>query len=128
MRMCFVPLLALILMGGVQDAPATQLPEQVQDRVQVFATCSGRFSAMAARARSFREGDPREHERMRDTFDLLLEAILPYAPDLPQGQLKQWTARGWSETGLLLAARDKQQRRAQVQLSHRLDGCRALLL
>jgi hypothetical protein len=96
--MCFVPLLALILLGSVQVAPATQLPEQVRDRVQVFATCSGRFSAMAARARSFRDGDAREHERMRDTFDLLL------------------------------AARDKRQRRAQVQLSRRLDGCRALLL
>jgi hypothetical protein len=126
--MCFVPLLALILLGSVQVAPATQLPEQVRDRVQVFATCSGRFSAMAARARSFRDGDAREHERMRDTFDLLLEAILPDAPDLARVQLKQWTARGWSETGLLLAARDKRQRRAQVQLSRRLDGCRALLL
>lgn len=128
MRVCFVVLFALILLGGVQDAPATQLPEHVQDRVRVFATCSGRFSAMAARARSFREGNALEHERIRDTFDLLLEATLPYAPDLPRGQLKQWTARGWSETGLLLAARDKRQHRAQAQLSHRLDGCRALLL
>ena len=125
----------LLLVATLLSAPAYALPNQPIEMVEVFATCSGRLSAMATRQRSHAEPDATENEKLRDTFELLLETTLPdaLAAGVPQDQARRWRFGGWSEVATLLADVDYSldQRRAdmaQQLLRRHLASCRALLL
>lgn len=114
---------------------AKALPSQSVERAEIFATCSGRLSALATRQRAMNDPSAPEIERLSDQFSMLLDATLPDA--IQQGveatQSDRWRNSGWSEMANLLADVDysvDQRRvdRARSVLEKRLATCRALLL
>lgn len=70
------PLIAILVAG-----PAVALPSSTQDRIQTFAYCAGRISALEEQQRLF-DGPASERTaaRLRD-FETLIAALLPYARD-----------------------------------------------
>jgi len=103
-----LPLLRLsVLATGLATAlplTAQAQPTTARERAQLFATCEGRFWAMAARQRAIR-ADAAPTEAQRQTFITLLEAVLPDAEDngLETGQAKRWQATGWTEVAYLIS-------------------------
>ncbi len=103
--------------------------------VEIFAICSGRMEAMATRERAHARPEAAEIERLRSTFETLLEATLPdaIADGVGAGQAALWRNGGWREIAGLLADVDYSldQRRAdmaQNMLRRHIANCRALLL
>ncbi|GGE47182.1 hypothetical protein [Actibacterium pelagium] len=60
---------------------AAALPEKATDRVQVFATCAGRLSALEESQRLFEGPLSEKTATRRDMFSLLVDATLPDAKD-----------------------------------------------
>ncbi|MAY87401.1 MAG: hypothetical protein CML02_11870 [Pseudooceanicola sp.] len=128
------PLMVLCL-GLLSGTAANAVPSRSQERVEVFATCSGRLAALATRQRAWDDPDAAENERLRDLFDLMVDTILPDAlrDGTAETQPRQWRTNGWSEMAVLLAEADyalDQRRvdRAHRLLEQRLRICRALVL
>lgn len=127
MRMTALPALigaALLTL----HAPAAALPSAAHERAEAFATCAGRYSAMAAHARARQDGSAAGHSRMQETFGLLLDATLPHAAGLPPKQEKRWAASGWRDIAFALAAAGRSEQGARDRLDRHLDRCAALIL
>ena len=58
---------------------ATALPQSPSERVQLFASCAGRFSALADHHRLFDGAASEVAEFKKASFEALLEATLPDA-------------------------------------------------
>ena len=71
---------------------AQAFPQSPSERAQLFATCAGRFSALAEHQRFFDGAASEIAEAKQRGFENLLEAILPYALDwgLPGEQILDW--------------------------------------
>lgn len=134
MRSVIALFCATMVLGlGLSDAHA--LPGTPHERAQVFATCSGRLSAMATRQRAERNPAAARTEEIRAGFEMLLDATLPAAIDrgVPVDMAVLWHAAGWHEIAYLLAdvhysADPGRVRRARDRMQARLDDCREMLL
>jgi hypothetical protein len=127
-------LIALCLAAGTAQA-APPIPDRSAERVEIFATCSGRLAALATRQRAHGESGAEENERLRDTFESLVEATLPDAlvEGIGERQPDRWRIGGWTEMAMMLADMDhgKDERRvnrARIGLETRIGACRSLLL
>ncbi len=114
---------------------ALSLPARSYERAELFATCSGRMDALATRQRAYKEGAAPETEALSDTFQLLLDTVMPAALDdgVPPSQPRQWRNQGWSEVAALLAEVDTsfdagRAARSKTALDKRIADCREVLL
>ncbi|PSL21916.1 hypothetical protein [Shimia abyssi] len=121
----------LILIGSTAQA----LPIWPHQQAEAFATCSGRFSALATHLQSHRKPGAKENLELKAEFDLMLEAVLPYA--LEEGvtlpEQRRWRSAGWGQIAALLAdvsyGLDQSQiERATNALEFHIQDCRDLLL
>lgn len=125
---------AVALLCMIGSAPSA-LPYWAHQRVQLFATCAGRFEAMSL---DHREMDRSRRDTMRDQvqgFQTLVDAILPdaLAEEMPEAMPKQWRATGWSEVAHLLtevqySVDQGRIDRASDILETRIKECEGLLL
>ena len=75
---CRAILIAVAFLVLAPTAPLTAMPRSVEDRLQLFATCAGRFSALAEAGRLF-DGTASEHAiAISQVFAMLVDATLPY--------------------------------------------------
>ncbi|TCL10106.1 hypothetical protein BXY66_2174 [Shimia isoporae] len=113
---------------------AVALPVWPHEQAEVFATCSGRMSALTTHQRATRSPEAETNAELVDTFDLMLEAILPDAvPDDGPKLSTQWRARGWSQIASLLADAaysfdDRRAERATQMIETHIKSCRDLVL
>ncbi|MBO9397494.1 hypothetical protein J7399_13980 [Shimia sp. R9_1] len=122
---------ALLTMGTA----ASSLPIWPHQQAQAFATCSGRISALTTHQRAVQNPEADGNAALVETFDLMLEAVLPDAlPDEDGTQVSvQWRAQGWSEVAGLLAhsfySFDRGvAERAEAALVQRIADCRNMVL
>lgn len=101
----------------------------------MFATCSGRLSALATRQRAHAQNEALATTEQSALFETLLEAVLPDAlhDGVPVSQPAQWRSQGWTEVAALLAEMDysfdaRMAARAQQAVQQRINSCRAVLL
>lgn len=128
--------LTLLLALAPLAAPAAPaIPSQSRERVEIFATCSGRLAALVTRQKALGEAAAAENDRLRAEFDLLVDAILPdaLADGVGQQQPDRWRIDGWSEIALLLAAAEhgvdpRRADTARLTLTSRIETCTDLLL
>ena len=114
---------------------ALALPARSYERAELFATCSGRMDALAARQRAHHQSEASDSAALSDTFDMLLDTVLPAAMEdgVPASQPVQWRNQGWSEVAALLAEVDftfdaGRAERSQQALAQRIADCRNVLL
>lgn len=114
---------------------ALSLPARSYERAELFAVCSGRMDALAARQRAYKEDSAHETEALSDTFKMLLDTVLPAALDegVPDSQPSQWRNQGWTEVAALLAEIDTsfdagRAARSKTTLDRRVADCRDVLL
>ncbi len=114
---------------------ASALPGSPSERAKVFATCSGRLSALATRQRALNSPEIQATEQVLANFDMMLDATLPAAVDygMPPAQARHWHSGGWVEIAALLA--DAQYsldagmaERARIAIDQRIQSCHQLLL
>lgn len=132
------PLVAAAFLIMSMSATVASSLNSPLEQARAFATCAGRFSAMATRQSA--EHDP-AHEtsrRMMGDFEMLLEATLPHASattDIDARTALHWRVAGWTEIARLM--RQKHYPRADASYSparadrdmhRRLDTCRQLIL
>ncbi|MGV6849570.1 MAG: hypothetical protein ACWA5A_14445 [Marinibacterium sp.] len=124
--------LALITLAA---PAASALPAFSFQRAELFATCSGRLAALATHQRSRGDVNAQESQRLREEFDLLLQAVMPEAVDqgVPSGQAQRWRSQGWSEIAGYLADMHYSfdlnvSELAQETAQDRIGQCRDLLL
>jgi hypothetical protein len=117
------------------STPLQALPTGTSDRAELFAICSGRLEALATRQRGHMDEQAASVADLQREFDLLLDAILPWA--LSEGveahEPRRWRVRGWVEVAYLLADMDysfdeRTAAGAKRQLAHRISECREVLL
>lgn len=72
----FVVLISILTAGA-----ATGLPHSPSERARLFATCAGRYSALAEHERMFDGPASEIADKRRAQFDSLLEAVMPDARD-----------------------------------------------
>lgn len=122
---------ALLTLGTA----AHSLPIWPHQQAQAFATCSGRMAALTTHQRAMRDPAAEGNAELEDTFDLMLEAVMPHALPAPEdGRVAtRWRAQGWSEVAGLLAhvaysfdARLAE--RAEAALNDRIADCRNMVL
>jgi hypothetical protein len=114
---------------------AQALPIWPHQQAQAFATCSGRIAALTTHQRAVQNPAADGNEALAETFDLMLEAVLPDAlPDEDGAQLSvRWRAQGWSEVAGLLAHSyysfdHRVAERAEAALDQRIADCRNMVL
>lgn len=114
---------------------ATALPGTAFEQAEVFATCSGRLSALATNQKALNNPASPKTQQVRDDFDLMLDATLPIAIEqgVPPSQPTQWRSSGWSEIAALLADAQyssdvARAQRAEAAIEQRIEACHALLL
>ncbi len=122
---------ALLTLGTSVHA----LPIWPHQQAQAFATCSGRMSALTTHQRAVQHPEADGNAALVETFDLLLEAVLPDAlSDDDDAQVPvRWRAQGWSEVAGLLAHSFYSfdpgvAERAEAALDARIADCRDLIL
>ncbi|MGV6849571.1 MAG: hypothetical protein ACWA5A_14450 [Marinibacterium sp.] len=71
---------------------AAALPRSPSQRAQLFATCAGRYSALAEHQRMFDGAASETADAQRAAFEALLDAVLPDARDwgMPGEMALQW--------------------------------------
>ena len=124
-----------MVMSVFAATAAFALPATPWKQAEVFAICSGRLSALAAKQNANRQPEHKATHAQMQNFDLLLEATLPVAIEhgVPPRQIGVWKSRGWVEIASLLAdasyALDEGVvRRAEFALHQRIEFCRQLIL
>jgi hypothetical protein len=121
------------MITGTLPALATYLTPAEQ--AQAFATCAGRLSALAARQNAMHDPEFQDTHRLKEDFEMLLEATLPYSQDVgvDQSTAKLWQSYGWSEMAQLFRMRDKFENvtfsaRAEADLNRHIHTCQRLIL
>jgi len=93
------------------------------------------MDALAARQRAYKEDAAHESEALSDTFEMLLDTVLPAALEegVPGSQPSRWRNQGWAEVAALLAEIDTsfdagRAARSKTTLDKRVADCRNVLL
>jgi len=114
---------------------AFALPSTPWKQAEAFATCAGRFGALAARQNAIRDPEFENTLQARDDFRMLLEAVLPAAQQhgVSEKDSILWQSSGWADIAYLLA--DEQYsfdaaraERARSAARQRIDACQRMLL
>lgn len=128
-------LAAPVLSGATALQAAPAMPVFSHQRAQVFALCSGRLAALASHQKSSRNAAAPESQRLREEFDMLLDAVLPHAMEegVPEDQAARWRSQGWREIAGYLADQAysfdaRIAENARVAAADRIAECRELLL
>jgi len=106
----------------------------LEERVQAFATCAGRLSALATRQRALHDPGSEVTGQLSSTFETLLAATLPDADSgIDETRAVQWRAAGWVEVAHLLgrehyADDSRDIDRARADLARRITICQRLVL
>ena len=103
MNWSHIPYLAALLLSAASTA-ALSMPISPSERAKLFARCAGNLSALAVHQRSVSGEDPTRTEALRDGYESLLNAVLPYAVDygMPAAQAADWRRQAWrAQTALL---------------------------
>lgn len=114
---------------------ASAFPATSWERAELFATCFGRLSALAAHQSANHLTGHVETQNLRDTFEVLLEAAMPQAQadGVPASHARRWRAQGWADLAVLLAdtqyAFDQSRAdRAQARMEADVATCRGMVL
>ncbi len=84
----FLTVILLFAAGALQA-----LPRSPSERAQLFATCAGRFSALAEHQRMFDGPASEVADARRKQFEVLLDAVMPDARDWGMPGEMVWTWR-----------------------------------
>lgn len=121
------------LITSMLAAPVSALSPVEQ--AQAFATCAGRFSAMATRQSATHNPESQATRQIQNSFESLLEATLPYAQEggIDPRRARSWQASGWSEMAHLMRMEQRSREtgradRATRDMHRRLTTCRQLIL
>lgn len=124
-----------VVLLGLAPSLSSALPARSFERAELFATCSGRIAAFAARQHALNQDDAPQLRAWVDQFDMLLDATMPFAVEegVPWGQPTLWRSQGWSEVAALLSDADYSfdaglSIRAMEAVEHRIDSCKSVLL
>ncbi|MEM9499412.1 MAG: hypothetical protein AAGA28_15915 [Pseudomonadota bacterium] len=130
--LCF--LLALNVPGAVHPSELSGT-EEAAARMQAFATCAGRVSALATRLQAEHSTASDRMQTMEADFDALVDAILPLAiaSGADRRAARQWRNAGWSEMAHLMrlhfsTANPTRAARAGRDIARRLDTCTRMIL
>ena len=129
-------LAALLLLATFQPATGAPFPTSSTQRAEIFATCAGRYHAMAEHLSLFGGAGVDAAARRRDTFVLLLEAVSDDAVARGASPVHLMALRvqeratlrallsrvSFAEPGSLAAPS------AQASITQRMETCDALLL
>ncbi len=114
---------------------AVAMPGSARDRVQTFAACAGRLSALEENQRLFDGTASEETAARKAMFDLLIEATLPDAKreGLAGRQALHWQVDAKMAQAVLLqqatfGTNPKQVTRARQAAEQHLASCEQLLL
>lgn len=128
--------ISLALMIGLFSlSDAAALPASPSERAEVFARCVGDLGALATFRRNHTGGDHKSPLRLKNTFDTLLEAVLPdaLAYGLPQLQPERIRFQAWASHQTLLnditySTDTRRKDRARKASEARIADCTKLLL
>ncbi len=125
--------LTFVLLSLAQSAVA--LPHSPSERAKLFATCSGYLGALAVLQRNIDPKEARKTEEMRNTFDALLDAVLPDATahGMPREVAWNWRFNAWIDQSEILndvsySVDTGRATRAQSVADHRYAICREVIL
>ncbi|MEM6375756.1 MAG: hypothetical protein AAF686_05905, partial [Pseudomonadota bacterium] len=125
----------LLLGSSRSDAEEAVPDDRAAFQTEAFATCAGRFSAVAAR--QLAQHDPASEQALRfeHDFDALVEAILPLAiaNGIDPQRARQWRIAGWTEMAHLIRLRYSQKDRSRADrasraMQQRLATCADMIL
>lgn len=133
-----LPALGVVLMGwGAAPTLADDRPghSRAAAQTEAFATCAGRFSAVAARQVAHHDPASGRATRLEHDFDALVDALLPIAVEegVDPRRAHHWRIAGWTEMAHLMRLRhSKTDRsradRAERTIERRLATCRRMIL
>jgi len=108
---------------------------QAAAQTEAFATCAGRFSAVAARQLAQHDPASQEAMRLEHDFDALVEAILPFAVEdgIDPRRARHWRIAGWTEMAHLMRLRHSKKDRSHADragraIERRLATCTRMIL
>lgn len=129
------PLAAAAFLIITSTLAAQASPLTLQEQAQAFATCAGRYSALATRQSATHDPDSALSRRMQNDFEMLLEATLPHAVaiGIDPSQARQWRSTGWTEMARLMRLQyygtdADRAARAHADMQRRLSICRRMIL
>ena len=124
-----------VMTGACLVSAAFALPHSPSARAEIFAKCSGDLGALATFRRNHVGGDHREPKELQNTFDMLLEAVLPdaVAYGMPEHQAANWRFNAYVSHNDLLnsVAYSMDERRKDLSRKAseaRIEACRSLVL
>ncbi|QFT80521.1 hypothetical protein FIU89_07850 [Roseovarius sp. THAF27] len=124
---------AAFLITSTLAAPSNAL--SLAEQAEAFATCAGRYSAMATRQSATHNPDSDATRALQSSFESLLEAMLPHAAEagIDPRRARSWQASGWSEMAQLMRLQQRSADathadRASRDMHRRLSTCRQLIL
>lgn len=116
-------------------APAVSLPHSPSARVQLFATCAGRLSALEEHQRMFDGPASEQTAQHKAMFDEIISALMPDARayGLPGRQALAWQIEAKMAHAVLMqratfSTDPRAKERAQIASQARLSQCQGLLL
>ncbi|WP_147124478.1 hypothetical protein [Shimia ponticola] len=128
-------IILFLLLGSSTMAQAQGVPWSPSERVQLFATCAGRYSALAEHQRFFDGSASERAEAMQEIFEELIDATLPAAMDwgMPGRQALDWRITAKMATASLLNSANfgTNTRRREIDgaaAEAYLDECQRLVL
>lgn len=123
---------AFLITSTLSAHPSSLTPVE---QAEAFATCAGRFSAVATRQNAEHDPGHQVSRRMEHDFMALLEATLPFASEagIDTRTARHWRVAGWKEMAHLMKMRSTAQDadradKAARDMDRRLRTCRRLIL
>ncbi|MEM6578931.1 MAG: hypothetical protein AAF678_10595 [Pseudomonadota bacterium] len=128
-------LLLMALSVGPAFSGASAHPSGAAAQTEAFATCAGRFSAVAARQVAQKDPASERTTRMEHDFDALVDAVLPLAVEngINPRSARHWRVAGWTEMAHLMRLHYSRKdlsraERAGRAIERRLATCARMIL
>ncbi|MEM6481325.1 MAG: hypothetical protein AAF922_10650 [Pseudomonadota bacterium] len=127
---------AIILWGSLPTFATDQSRDgRAASQTEAFATCAGRFSAVAARHLAQHDPASERAVRFETDFDALVDAVLPIAVEegVDPRDARHWRIAGWTEMAHLMRLRYSKKDpsradRAGRAIERRLATCTRMIL
>ena len=127
--------IALIVVTFAQLAPAAAMPFSPSQRIELFATCAGLYSALADHQRLFDGEASEETMQIAQGFTTLIDAVMPDAKDygMPGKQALAWQVQAKMNQVVLLNEAtlhtdERRSERARLAAEANLMRCEGLIL
>jgi len=135
MRHKTVTLAAVVLLAATGLPAAHASSPTAADQARAFATCTGRLQALATRQQAIGDPGSRRTRRALESFESLLEAILPILSPMGigPGEAERWRTHGWVEIATLLrreqfSSDEARAARARLDRARRIHTCERMIL